>query len=125
MERFNHLRFADTETEAIDEQIADLQKVCDNAEKESLRQKYNALIQRLYKRKEDISQKKKQLQEELEAVRQDNEDAYKIIYYRHVKGLTWMEVFNKVFSDVPSVDPVGYVRNYIVRYWDKREHKED
>ena len=123
MERFEYLRFADIDIEAIDAQIADLQKVCNEIETESLRKKYADLIQRLSKEREDAVLKKERIQKELDAIRQDNEEAYRIIYYRYVKGCSWMQTYMKAIPDVPTSDPVSYTSHYIVRYWEKYQQR--
>lgn len=124
MEKFGNLRFIGTEIEAITAEVQDLQKASSSIESHSLQQRNQQMIERMQKRMHDLESERSELLAELEKVRQDNEDAYRIIFYRYVKGLPWMQVFNKVFPDMPSTDPVGYARHYIIRYWEKYQRRQ-
>lgn len=95
---FKYLRSADDEIDMISNEITYLNKVCAEVKDESLRAKCNALTDRLSVIKDASTTKKYQLQQKLACVRNDDADAYRIIYYRYVVGLSWMQTSQRTKS---------------------------
>ena len=57
---------------------------------------------------------------ELKAIKADNEEVYRLIYWHDLQGKPWRECFRRVYPDLYSSDPASsafqIVRRYLLRY---------
>ena len=77
------------------------------------------LVDTLRQHRKDVVREHNALVNELNRIREDDPEVYRIIYWHDIRGRSWTETFNKVYPDMLSIDPVSYARKRLIRYMNK------
>lgn len=77
------------------------------------------LIRNLQKHRRSVVEEYNALARDLEAIKEEDPEFYKLIFWHDIKGRSWSETFNIVYSGLISYDPAHYASKRYRRYMDK------